>query len=152
MQDTIQINDRFTVARFAPAPDDVRQASREGFRAIVNMQTAQECEKLEMTPQDEGRLARAEGLTYAHHPVEGAALSAEVVDSFRQKARALPAPVLVHCASGQRSGALVMMHIACETGMDGDEVLARAEDMGFSCGSDKLEAFVKDYVDRHSAG
>lgn len=150
MQDTIQINERFSVARFAPDRDQVQQASQDGFRSLVNMQTDDEVKKLKMTPQEEQSEAEKVGLAYLHHPVDGEKLSEQVVDEFRRKAAELPSPVLVHCASGKRSGALVMMHIGCEQGMSGDDVIAQAEEMGFECDTPGLEEFVKDYVNSHN--
>lgn len=150
MENTVEINERFTVAKFAPDVDQVRHAAQEGFRSIINMQTEDEDKKLKMQPQEEGRVAEAAGLTFLHHPVDGEKLSDDVVDSFRRKATDLPAPVLVHCASGKRSGALVMMHMACEQGMDGEEVISKAEEMGFKCDTPELESFVKNYVNQHN--
>lgn len=150
MQDTVDINTRFTVAKFAPDAEQVRQAAEEGFRSIINMQTDDEDKKLRIQPQEEGRIADEARLTYLHHPVDAEKLSDELVDSFRRKAMDLPVPVLVHCASGRRSGAFVMMHVACEKGMDGDEVIAKAEEMGFECDTPELEKFVKDYVNSHN--
>ena len=33
MKDTVQINDRFTIAKFAPEADQIRQAAQEGFKS-----------------------------------------------------------------------------------------------------------------------
>lgn len=150
MQDTVQINDRFTVAKFAPEAEQIKQAAQEGFRSLINMQTDDEDKKLKMKPQEEGRKAEEAGLTYLHHPVDGEKLSDDVVDTFRRKATDLPAPVLVHCASGKRSGAFVMMHMACEQGMSGEEVIEKAKEMGFECDTPELEKFVEDYVNSHN--
>lgn len=150
MQDTVKIDDRFTVARFAPDADKLRQAAQEGFRSVVNMQT--EGERKGIGPQAEARAAEKAGLTYLHHPVDGEKLSDEVVDGFRRKAAELPAPVLVHCASGKRSGAMVMMHLAAEQDMSGEQAIEKAEQMGFECDTPELEEFVKGYVNRHSGG
>lgn len=89
--------------------------------------------------QEEERHVQAAGLTYLHHPVDGEKLSEKVVDSFREKAERLPGPVLVHCASGKRSGAMVMMHRGVEQGMYGDEVIEKAESMGFECDTPDLK-------------
>lgn len=148
MQDTVKIDDRFTVARFTPDRDQLRQAAEEGFRSVVNMQT--EGEKKGLGPQEEARAAEEAGLTYLHHPVDGDKMSDEVVDGFRRKASELPAPVLVHCASGKRSGAMVMMGLASEQGMTGEQVIEKAEEMGFECDTPELEEFVKSYVNRHN--
>jgi len=45
MQDAVQINDRFTVAKFAPEAEQLRQAAQEGFRSIIDMQTDHEDNK-----------------------------------------------------------------------------------------------------------
>lgn len=150
MQETVKIDERFTVARFAPDADNLQQAAQEGFRSVINMQT--EGEKKGIGPQEEARAAKDAGLTYLHHPVDGDKLSDEVVDGFRRKATELPAPVLVHCASGKRSGAMVMMHLAAEQGMSGEQVIEKAEQMGFECDTPELEEFVKSYVNRHNGG
>jgi uncharacterized protein (TIGR01244 family) len=150
MEDTIQVNDHFAIAKFAPEPEQLKQASEEGFRTVVNMQTDDEDKKLKMSPQEEGRVVEETGMNYLHYPVDGEKLSAEVVDNFRSKATKLSSPVLVHCASGKRSGAMIMMHIGCTNGMDGDEVIKKAEEMGFECDTPELENFVKDYVNRHN--
>ncbi|MGK7752139.1 MULTISPECIES: beta-lactamase hydrolase domain-containing protein [unclassified Roseovarius] len=150
MQDTVQINDRFTIAKFAPEADQVRQAAQEGFRSLINMQTDDEDKKLKMKPEEEAETAREAGLTFLHHPVDGEKLSEDLVDDFRRKAIDLPAPVLVHCASGKRSGAFVMMHIGSEQGITGDEVIRKAEEMGFECDTPELEDFVKSYVNSHN--
>jgi uncharacterized protein (TIGR01244 family) len=150
MQDTVQINDRFTIAKFAPETEQIRQAAQEGFQSLINMQTANEDDKLKMKPEEERQKAEQAGLTFLHHPVDGEKLSDDLVDEFRQKATALPAPVLVHCASGKRSGAFVMMHIGCEQGMTGEEVIKKAEEMGFECDTPQLEDFVKSYVNNHN--
>lgn len=99
MQDTVQVNERFSVAKFAPDNDQIRQAAEEGFRSLINMQTDDEEKELKMEPQEEGRKAEEADLTYLHHPVDGDKLTDDVVDTFRRKAAELPAPVLVHCAS-----------------------------------------------------
>lgn len=93
--------------------------------------------------------AEEAGLTYLHYPVAGDKLSEDLVDDFRQKVETLPAPVLVHCASGKRSGAMVMMHLGADQGMTGDEAIEKAGAMGLECGPE-LEHFVRGYVDRHN--
>ena len=149
MEGIVRIDDRFSVvARFAPDRDALQQAAQEGFRSVVNMRSREE--KQELPPDEERRWVEAAGLTYLHHPVSADHLSDELVDAFRRKATDLPAPVLVHCASGKRSGAMVMMHLASEQGWSGEQVIERAEAMGFECDTPELEEFVKSYVNRHN--
>jgi uncharacterized protein (TIGR01244 family) len=147
MQNVVKIDDRFTVAKFAPNPDALKDAAEEGFKSVVNMRTANE--KQDMTPEEERAHTESAGRTYLHRPVCGEKLSEEVVDGFREKANVLPGPMLVHCASGKRSGAMVMMHRSAEQGMTGDEVIEKAKHMGFECDTPELERLVRSYVDRH---
>lgn len=150
MENAVRINERFTVARFAPDRQALREAAGEGFGSVVNMREADEMH--ELAPEEERRAAEDAGLTYLHHPVSGEGLSDRIVDDFRRKASGLPAPVLVHCASGKRSGAMVMMHVAAEQGMSGEEVIETAKSMGFECDTPELEQFVKSYVNRQNKG
>ncbi|MDN3722504.1 sulfur transferase domain-containing protein [Roseibium salinum] len=123
MQDAIRINDRYTVARFAPTGGAIRQAADEGYRSIVNLKTPDE--KQELPPAEEGQIVREHGLSYVHHPVAGENLSNETVDWFRELVEEIPGPVLVHCASGKRSGALVMMHMAVQEGLSGQQAIEK---------------------------
>ncbi|MEJ8570690.1 protein tyrosine phosphatase family protein [Microbaculum marinum] len=147
MENAVRMNARFTVAKFAPSPDALKDAADEGFKSVVNMRT--ENEKQEVTPGEEREHARAAGLTYLHHPVDGEKLSEDVVDRFREKVVDLPGPVLVHCASGKRSGWMVIMHLAAEQGLSGDEAVAKATSLGFEQDASGLERFVRRYLDRH---
>lgn len=149
LQDAIRITDRYTVAKFAPAPEAIGQAADEGFKSIVNLRTPDE--KLELGPDAEGRLVEEQGLSYLHHPVSGDALSDKIVDRFREKVEEMPGPVLVHCASGKRSGALVMMHMAVQQGLSGQQVIDKAAEMGFECDTPQVENFVRSYIDRRIA-
>ena len=85
MKNVVMIDDRFTVAKFAPTAEAVREAAAEGFKSVVNMRT--ENEKQEVTPEEERGHVQAAGLTYLHHPVDGEKLSEEVT-ALRAKDRA----------------------------------------------------------------
>lgn len=147
MDNAVRISQDFTVAKFEPGKNDFRRIAAEGFRSIVSFQTLDEEQNLK--PEEERRLAEEAGLAFLHHPVSSDSLSDEVVDRFREELEKLPKPSFLHCASGKRSGALVMMHIASEEGMSGEEVIERAESMGFECDTPELESFVKNYVQQH---
>lgn len=147
MENAVEISDAFTVARFEPGQRQFAHIAEEGFRSVVSLQVADEDQKLK--PDAERKLAREAGLAFYHQGISKDALSDEEVDRFRDQLESLPKPVLLHCTSGKRSGAMTMMHIASERNMSGDEVLSKAEEMGFECDTPELEEFVKSYVDRH---
>ena len=147
MEHTIRMGDDYVIAKFEPARETFNRMAAEGFRSVVSLQTEHEEQKLRI--EDERRAAEAVGLAFYHQPVSGDTLDDEVVDRFREAIGRLPRPILLHCTSGKRSGAMTMMHVASEQGMTGDEAIAKAESMGFECDTPELETFVKDDVDRH---
>ncbi|MBB3713716.1 uncharacterized protein (TIGR01244 family) [Limimaricola variabilis] len=146
MDNVVEIDSNHSVARFAPDEAALRQAADQGFRSVVNFRTAEE--KQEITPDEERRLAEAAGLTYLHHPVAPDALDDALVDDFRQKLADLPGPVLFHCASGKRAGAMTLMALAAREGLDGDAAIAKGRECGLDLSQEKIGQFVKDYADR----
>ncbi|SFP93195.1 beta-lactamase hydrolase domain-containing protein [Tranquillimonas alkanivorans] len=147
MENTVAITDAFTVAKFEPGKEEFARVAEDGFRSIVSLQVGDEEQKV--PPEEERRLAEEAGLAFYHQGVSKQDLSDEEVDRFRDRLENLPKPVLLHCSSGKRAGAMTMMHVASEQDMSGDEVISKAEEMGFECDTPELEAFVKSYVDRH---
>lgn len=93
---------------------------------------------------------RALRMQYVHYPVKSDELSTEAVDGFRKQLAGRPRPVFAHCASGKRSGAFLMMHIAAETGMTGEETIRKAEEMGFECDTPEARAVRPDLRGRAS--
>lgn len=147
MTDKRKIDEQFTVGLGHPSQHDLKQIADDGYKAVVNLRAAKE-ENQPLKPDEEGEAVRALGMEYRHIPVSPDARDFALVDKFRDSVKALPDPVYVHCASGKRSGAFTMMHVAAENGMSGKETLEKAESMGFACDSKDLENFVSGYVDR----
>lgn len=147
MENTVTISDSITVARFEPDADEFARIAREGFRSVVSLQSGDEKQK--NPPDDERRMVEQAGLAFYHQPVTKDSLSDDAVDRFREALESLPKPVLMHCASGKRAGAMAMMHMGTEKGMSGEEVIGKAAEMGFECDTPELERFVRSYVDHH---
>ncbi|CFX41687.1 conserved protein of unknown function [Candidatus Filomicrobium marinum] len=146
MQNLITINKDFAVAKSEPHPEQLKEFAADGFRSIVNLQPKEEKQKI---PEDvERRLAKEAGLTYRHIAVSRNELDSQVVEKFRQEVETLPKPVVVHCASGKRAGALTMMHVGVTTNQSGEETLQHAKAIGFDCDTPQLANFIRDYVDR----
>jgi len=84
-----------------PSPQALARLKEMGFRTVVNLRTEQEGGK------DEEKAVRAAGLAYVWVPVSAATFSAADVDAV---ARVVDdpdsSPVLLHCASSNRSGAV----------------------------------------------
>jgi uncharacterized protein (TIGR01244 family) len=149
MDNRIRINDEVVVGG-QPDEHELARLREGGFKSIVNLRDFGE-EKQPLSPTDEGRRVRELGLQYVHIGVPKGNLQPDQVDMFRATMPGLPKPAFVHCESGKRSGAFVMMHLATERGMTGEETLRRAEQLGFECDKQELRDFVKSYVDQHAA-
>jgi len=149
MEQVMKISDQVTVGA-QPTEDQLQQLGKQGFKSVVNFRTEGE-EDQPLSPQAEGEKVESAGMTYLHVPVSMKAMGPELVDQFREKYAALPKPVFAHCKSGKRAGAMVMMHVAVEQGMTGEQTLQQAKEMGFECDQPQLEQFVRQYVDSHTA-
>lgn len=148
MPNNMKINEHVTVGP-QPTEEEIQQLSQQEFKTIVNFRTDGE-EEQPLSPDSEGEMVKAKGMEYVNIPVTTKSMRPELVDQFRKEYADLPKPVFAHCKSGKRAGAMVMMHVACETGMTGEQTLQKAEEMGFECDQPELVEFVKSYVDNHA--
>jgi len=148
MAKNMKINDQVTVGP-QPSEEEIRQLKEKGFKSIVNFRTDGEDEQ-PLTPDAEGEKVNAAEMKYLHIPVSMESMGPETVDQFREKYSDLPKPVFAHCKSGKRAGAMVMMDMAVDKGMTGEQTLEKAKEMGFECDKPELEQFVRQYVDSHT--
>lgn len=148
MADKMKINDQVTVGP-QPSEEEINQLSQQGFKSVVNFRTEGEDDQ-PLSPTAESEKVKSAEMEYLHIPVSMKAMGPELVDEFREKYPQLPKPVFAHCKSGKRAGAMVMMHVAVEEGMGGEETLRKAEEMGFECEQEELRQFVRNYVDQHA--
>lgn len=91
--------------------DDVAEAARLGFRAII----ANRPDGEEPGQPDQAEIAsaaEAAGLAFRYLPVTPGTMSDELADGMADALRALPRPVLAYCRSGARSATLHAMAMA----------------------------------------
>lgn len=148
MTQQMKINDEVTVGP-QPSEAEIQQLREQGFKAVVNFRTDGE-EDQPLSPDDEANAVESAGLRYLSIPVSMQSMGPELVDQFREKYAELPKPVFAHCKSGKRAGAMVMMHVAVEKGISGEQTLEKAKEMGFECDQPQLQQFVRQYVDSHA--
>ena len=80
---------------------------------------------------DEAAAVRAAGLLYSNLPLRGAVdLTRENVMTFDALVRDAERPVLVHCASGNRVGAMAALRAAWVDGKQVDEAIATGKAWG----------------------
>ena len=132
-----------------PGRGQLAQFQKQGIRSIVNFRHEGE-DQQPLSPPDEGRLVAELGMSYLHVPVSLPALTPAQVDQFRRDFRALPRPVFAHCKLGTRAGLMMLMQLAIEHGLSGDEAVQQAEALGFAGKESETRHFIRDYVDSRS--
>ncbi|MFA9460002.1 beta-lactamase hydrolase domain-containing protein [Thiohalorhabdus methylotrophus] len=149
MMQTIKMDENYFVGMSVPDASEIDELAEQGFGSVANLREEGE-EKEYLSPEEEADRVLRDGMEYFHSPVSAEALNEEQVDEFREAVSGMPKPVLIHCKSGKRSGAFTLMHAASEQGQPGEEAVEQAESMGFECENAEMEAFVKDYINRHN--
>lgn len=118
-----------------PSPQQLEEAARLGYRVVIDLREPDERD------WDEAAEVTAHGMRYVSIPVGGA--HDVTVDKARELAAALGAatgqPVIVHCGSGNRVGALFALKARF---LDG-ETAEKAIEIGRAAGLAGLEAHVR---------
>ena len=141
---TLDVPYAFPVGRMLaagqPDPAQLQAAKDAGYGMVVNLRVDGE-----VTDFDERQVVEALGMAYRHIPVGGAA--GVTPDNARALQAALTeagdAPVLVHCGTANRVGALVALAAAMD-GAAADEALERGRRAGLL----GLEPHVRDLIER----
>jgi uncharacterized protein (TIGR01244 family) len=99
---------------------DIAAVRDAGIRQVIDLTPDAE------TPDfDEAAAVRGAGLAYANLPLHGAAdLTRDNVVAFDRLIRDAKRPVLVHCASGNRVGAIAALRAAWVQGKAADDAIA----------------------------
>jgi uncharacterized protein (TIGR01244 family) len=107
-------------------PEDVARVRDAGLRHVVDLTPDSE------TPDfDEATAIRAAGLEYSNLPLRGAPdLTRDNVLAFDTLLRAAKRPVLVHCSSGNRVGAMAALRAAWVDGKSLEEAVATGRAWG----------------------
>jgi len=109
-------------------PGEVAALRDAGFRHVIDLTPDAE------TPGfDEAAAVRAAGLRYSNLPLAGASeLTRENVLAFDTLLAGAERPLLVHCASGNRVGAMAALRAAWVEGHSAEEAIAIGREWGLS--------------------
>jgi uncharacterized protein (TIGR01244 family) len=111
-----------------PQPGQWNRLAAAGLRSVLNLRPA-----CELPGRDEAKEVAEAGLGYAQLPIaDAASLDREAARGLDTMLRQLAAPLLVHCASGNRVGALVALREAWFVGADAEVALARGRAAGLA--------------------
>ena len=78
----------------------VKELAEKGFATIIDLRTENE------GTAEEKKSVESAGMSYINIPVTGAGINHEQLVAFTRMIKKAQTPVLVHCASGNRVGAL----------------------------------------------
>lgn len=121
-----------------PAPEDWLRLRGRQVTTVINLRT-----DAEMGARDEAAEVKAAGLSYEHMPVAGADdIDARHADALWERIEAAPGRVMVHCASGNRVGALLAIGAARNGDMSPQQALA----FGKRAGLTRLEPKVREVL------
>ncbi len=125
-----------------PAPADFEQAKRGGVKTVINLRHDSEIKDF-----DEQAVVTGLGLEYVHEPWDGPdQLTDQVFDNLRTELKTAQRPILFHCGSGNRVGAVWLPHRVLDGGLSWDAALAEAKQIGLK--SPDYERLAKEYIER----
>lgn len=113
-----------------PTQEQIEAAAHAGYRTVINMRGEGE-DGFDWEPE----LVEKLGMKYEHLPVTGKdSLTRERIEQIDAVLDAALAegPVLLHCASGNRIGAVMALRAAWVEGMDPEEALAYGRASGMT--------------------
>jgi len=131
------VNNLFNDGRFyfAGQVDEAsfkRLAEEKGIVTVVNIRGQSEIDSLGF---DEKAAVEALTMAYVHIPVSAATFSAEDVKRFAEAVEASDGPVLLHCGSSNRVGAMWAAYLVMEHGMDVKTAIERGRAAGLRADS-----------------
>ena len=140
--ETIEIAES-DIAGGQPSEDDLAALADKGFVAVIDLRGKDEDRGF-----DEAAAAAANGLEYTPLPIVGRdAINAENALKLGELLDAYDGPVLVHCGSSNRVGALVAL-LEAERGATSDAALEAGRAAGLT--NEGLENVVRERLDADS--
>ena len=124
-----------------PEEEHLKRLAEAGYKTVVDLRTPEEC-----PPPDEWGIAvRRAGLEYVNIPVGHEDIDERTFDRFRQLMQDPECrPVLVHCVSANRVGALLIPFLVLDEGKTTDDAREIAAEVGLR--SSRLERTAFRYV------
>lgn len=128
-----------------PEQEDLLELAKQGVKTVIDFREPAE------TETSNAQMAKQAHLDYMNIPVNKFTLSDADVTKFRAALNEKQGPFLLHCGSGARAGAMMLMKTAVDNGWSAQHALDMAANMGFDCNAHpEIKAFFMDYIERHS--
>lgn len=135
--------DRYYIAG-TPTEAGLRRMAREGVKTVIDLR--REDEPL----GDEGKYAEALGMKYFRVPMQSDRLTPDQANAFLEAMElAGNQPVLIHCASGNRAGAMYGLYLGARGVCSAEEAVRRACEAGLK--NEQLGSDVRQYLEDAAA-
>lgn len=109
-----------------PRPDDLAAAAAAGVRVVVDLRRPDEARGFE-----EAEVCAAHGLAYVSLPTEYSGVPDAHFDTLRELLRdPQRRPALVHCASANRVGGMLIPYFVVEERLTPDDAIELASEIG----------------------
>ena len=129
-----------------PAQADLTQAKEAGIKTVVSLRHT-----AEVKDWDEAAWVREQGLLWIQIPWNGPEqLTDEIIDRSRETLRSAEKPMLVHCGSGNRVGAVWIAFRVLDEGVALEAAVTEAKTIGLK--TLEFETKARDYVARKAQG
>lgn len=133
------------IAAGQPTAEQLAEAAKAGYKTVIDLRPPSEAHGF-----DEPKAAKEAGMEYVNLPVTGDSLDAATIDRFLAAMEKAERPVIVHCATSNRVGALYYAYLVLEKGVAKDEALAKAKEAGLL--SPELTGKITNLVDQRPKG
>jgi protein tyrosine phosphatase (PTP) superfamily phosphohydrolase (DUF442 family) len=123
-----------------PEAEHFERLAETGYKTVVDMRAPEEDRGL-----DEPEIVRRSGMEYVSIPVGHETVEDETFERVRELMRNPERrPVLVHCSSANRVGALLIPYLVLDEGKTSEEAVEMATEVGLK--SDQLKQVALRYV------
>ncbi len=127
-----------------PEEEHLKRLAEAGYKAVVDLRTPEEDRGL-----DEPEAARQAGMEYVNIPVGHEDVEDETFERFRELMKDPERrPVLVHCSSANRVGALLIPYFVLDEEKSTEKAVKIASEVGLK--SDELKQAALRYAERRS--
>ena len=124
-----------------PEEEHLKRLAEAGYKTVVDLRIPEEDRGL-----DEQESARQAGMEYVNIPVGHEEVNDETFERFRElMADPERRPVLVHCSSANRVGALLIPYLVLDEGKSTEEAVKIASEVGLK--SDELKQAALRYTE-----
>ena len=125
-----------------PKAGDFEQAKKAGVKTVINLQ-----HEHEVTDFDERQVVTKLGLEYINLPWNGSEeFNDAIIDRARQLLDSAERPILLHCSSANRVGAVWLPWRVLNGGLSYEDALAEAKTVGLM--SPAYKEIARDYIER----